>query len=70
MRGFWSEMGVKEGEVLLSEGLVEEPDYYGEILALVVGWEDDAVFVFAWGGFGRLFGGHDFLEGLGEPIRL
>lgn len=32
--------------VLLSEGLVQQPCYYGEIAALIVGWEEDRVFIF------------------------
>lgn len=43
--------GGVEGVVLLGEGLVEEPDDYGEVAALVVGWEDDGVFLL--GGDGR-----------------
>jgi hypothetical protein len=41
--------------VLLSEGLVEQPCYYGEVAALIVGWEEDRVFVFL--GCGRHIGG-------------
>lgn len=39
------------GGLLLGEGLVEEPDDDGEVAALVVGWEDDGVFLL--GGDGR-----------------
>lgn len=34
------------GDALLGEGLFNEPGYDGEVLALVVGREDDRVFVF------------------------
>lgn len=33
------------GSLLLGEGLVEQPDYDGEVAALVVGGEEDGVFV-------------------------
>jgi hypothetical protein len=33
-------------DVQLGEGAVEEPGYDGEVAALVVGWEEDGVFIF------------------------
>jgi hypothetical protein len=36
----------KGKDVQLGEGAVEEPGYDGEVAALVVGWEEDGVFIF------------------------
>jgi hypothetical protein len=36
----------RRGILLLGEGLLEEPYYDGEVASLVVGWEEDGVFVF------------------------
>lgn len=39
----------REGGLLFGEGLFEEPGYDGEVFALIVGREDDGVFVFLYG---------------------
>lgn len=45
---------MRRGGLLLGEGLVEQPDDYGEVAPLVVGWEDDGVFFFIGDGRGGL----------------
>jgi len=45
---------LRRGGLLLGEGLVEQPDDYGEVAPLVVGWEDDGVFFFIGDGRGGL----------------
>lgn len=45
---------MRRGGLLFGEGLVEQPDDYGEVAPLVVGWEDDGVFFFIGDGRGGL----------------